>query len=291
MNSMTGFGRGAASNDRLGASVEISGVNRKQAEVVVQGVRDQAELENRIRREVLAKVSRGRLQVAVTLEQPAGTAEAVTIDPVLADQVGQAIARLSERFGRPLETTVGDLLKIPGLVRFEEAIPDADAAWEVIGPALDRALDQLLEMRRAEGADLARDLLDRLAVLEDLRARIAELAPRRPERYRDVLLKRLADSGLGLDLDDERVLREIALFADRCDISEETTRLDAHFKRFRDYAAGDEPAGRPLDFLCQEIHREFNTIGSKASDAEIASLVVAAKTELEKIREQVQNVE
>lgn len=291
MNSMTGFGRGSASNDQLTATIEISGVNRKQAEAVVQGVRDQAEIENRIRKQVLSKVSRGRLQVVVTLERPEGSADAVTIDPALADQVERAFSQLSDRLGRPLETTPADLLKMPGLIRFEEGIPDADAAWAVIGPALDEALGQLLEMRRAEGADLAEDLLERLSRLETLRNEITEQAPRRPERYRELLLKRLADSGLELDLDDERVLREIALFADRCDISEETTRLDAHFKRFREYAGSGEPAGRPLDFLCQEIHREFNTIGSKASDAAIAQQVVSAKTELEKIREQVQNVE
>ena len=289
MNSMTGFGRGAASNDQLGATIEISGVNRKQAEVVVQGIRD--ELENRVRKAVLSKISRGRLQVVVTLERAADSTGAIDIDPALAAQVEKAFAELSTKLGRPLELTPADLLKIPGLVRFEEGAPEIDVAWEVIAPALDEAVTQLLEMRRAEGADLATDLLERLSRLEGLRTEIAELAPRRPERYRDVLLKRLADSGLDLDLDDDRVLREIALFADRCDISEETTRLDAHFKRFSEYAAGGEPAGRPLDFLCQEIHREFNTIGSKASDSAIAQHVVTAKAELEKIREQVQNVE
>ncbi|MCH7224633.1 YicC/YloC family endoribonuclease [Haloferula sp. A504] len=289
MNSMTGFGRGSASNDQLGATIEISGVNRKQAEVVVQGVRD--ELENRVRKTVLSKVSRGRLQVVVTLERPEGAAGAIDINSALAEQVEQAFTELSARLGRPLEVTPADLIKIPGLVRFEESAPEAAVAWELIGPALDEAIAQLLEMRRAEGADLAADLLDRLSRLESLRDEIAVLAPRRPERYREVLLKRLADSGLEINLDDDRVLREIALFADRCDISEETTRLDAHFKRFREYAASEEPAGRPLDFLCQEIHREFNTIGSKASDSAIAQHVVAAKTELEKIREQVQNVE
>ncbi len=291
MNSMTGFGRGAASNDQLSATVEISGVNRKQAEVVVQGVRDQIEIENRIRKEVLSKVSRGRLQVVVTLGRPEGISDAVTINTALAAQLERAFGELSATLGRPLEVTPGDLLKVPDLVRFEEAVPDASTAWTVIGPALDEALSQLLAMRRAEGADLASDLLDRLSRLEGLRDEIAALAPNRPERYRELLLKRLSDCGLELDLGDDRLLREIALFADRCDISEETTRLDAHFKRFREYSAAGEPAGRPLDFLCQEIHREFNTIGSKASDSAIAQHVVTAKTELEKIREQVQNVE
>ena len=116
-------------------------------------------------------------------------------------------------------------------------------------------------------------------------------APGRPLRQRELLTKRLRDAGLDIDLDDERVLRELALFADRCDISEELTRLQSHFSKFRDYLQSSEPAGRPLDFLCQELFREFNTIGSKANDAGIAQTVVEAETELEKIREQVQNLE
>lgn len=291
MHSMTGFGRGSANSDTLGATIEISGVNRKQAEVVVLGVRDELEIENRIRKAVLSKVSRGRLQVVVTLEPTGDTTRPVSIDHALAVGVRAAFEKLGETFGHEIPFTAGDLLKIPGLIHFEPPIADPEATWRVIAPALDAALAQLLEMRRAEGADLARDLLERLARLEDLGTAISTLAPQRPARQREALFKRLAEIGLGLELGDERVLREIALFADRSDISEETTRLDAHFRRFREYAGGDEPAGRPLDFLCQEIHREFNTIGSKASDAEITRHVVTAKTELEKIREQVQNIE
>jgi uncharacterized protein (TIGR00255 family) len=127
--------------------------------------------------------------------------------------------------------------------------------------------------------------------LEKLAVGIAGIAPERPLRQRELLFKRLHEAGLEVDLSDERVAREIALFADRCDLSEELTRLASHFGKFRDYMAAAEPPGRALDFLCQEMFREFNTIGSKANDAAIAQTVVEAKTELEKIREQVQNVE
>jgi uncharacterized protein (TIGR00255 family) len=291
MNSMTGFGRGSASHEQATVAVEIAGVNRKQAEVVVLGLRDQANLENRIRKAVLRQVSRGRLQVAVSL-QPTGTdATAVHLDPILSHQVRQALDSLADQWGRPIEINAGDLLKFPGLIRIEESSQDPEILWQAIEPALAQAIDQLIGMREAEGRDLADDLQARLAELQRLRDAISDLAPRRPEKYRELLLKRLNEIGLSIDLDDDRVLREVALFADRCDVTEETTRLQAHFKRFHEYLAASEPVGRSLDFLCQEIHREFNTIGSKASDATIAQHVVTAKTELEKIREQVQNVE
>ncbi len=150
---------------------------------------------------------------------------------------------------------------------------------------------QLAKMQVDEGAHLRADLQARLDQIVAEIAEIRHLAPRVPPAYRQNLVKRLAESGLALDLDDERLLREIAVYAERCDITEELTRLDSHVALFRVYLASEEPMGRSLDFLCQEIHREINTVGSKANDATIARHVVNAKTELEKIREQVQNVQ
>jgi len=291
MHSMTGFGRGAATTDDGTATVEIACVNRKQAEVVVQLARELAELESGIRRAVLNTISRGRIQVAVQFERPGGTAAPVRVDLALVDALESAFQRISAHTRRPVAPEAADFLRTPGIIRIEDGGLSAEAAWPAIERALEVAIEQVLDMRAAEGRDLARDLASRLDLLEKTAAAIAAIAPARPERYRDQLLKRLRDTGLELDVHDDRVLRELAVFADRCDISEEITRLDSHFRKFRDYMAGSEPAGRPLDFLCQEIHREFNTIGSKAADAAIAQHVVEAKTELEKIREQVQNVE
>jgi uncharacterized protein (TIGR00255 family) len=291
MHSMTGFGRGSATTDDGTATVEIACVNRKQAEVVVQLARELAELESGIRRAVLNTISRGRIQVAIQFERPGGTAAPVRVDLTLVDALESAFQRISAHTRRSVAPEAADFLRTPGIIRIEDGGLSADAAWPAIERALEVAIEQVLDMRAAEGRDLARDLSTRLDLLEKTAAAIAAIAPARPERYRDQLLKRLRDAGLELDLHDDRVLRELAVFADRCDISEEITRLDSHFRKFRDYMAGSEPAGRPLDFLCQEIHREFNTIGSKASDAAIAQHVVEAKTELEKIREQVQNVE
>ena len=177
------------------------------------------------------------------------------------------------------------------MVSLGTTLPEPDDAWPAVADALESALSDLVAMRCAEGAHLRDDLLRRLGRLQANVADIEHRAPAVAERYRENLHKRLAAGGLDIDLDDERVLREIGLFAERCDISEEITRLESHFVQCTKYFDSEEPVGRSLDFLAQEMNRELNTIGSKANDAGIAQDVVEAKTELEKIREQVQNVE
>lgn len=291
MHSMTGFGRGTAATDQFVANVELSALNRKQAEVVIQGPRELLDLEPLIRRTILARIDRGRIQASIALARPPAAPLPVRVDTRLARALEAAFAELSATLGRPLLPQPTDFLRQPGIVALEEPALDPDAAWQALAPALDAALDALLAMRAAEGADLKRDLETRLATVAELAAQAAAAAPAVPARQRELLLARLRDAHLDLDPADDRVLKELALFADRCDISEELTRLSAHLTRFRHYLASGQPAGRSLDFLCQELHREWNTIASKAGDAAIAQLVVQAKAELEKIREQAQNVE
>ena len=288
---MTGFGRGSATTEEFAATVEITAVNRKQSEVVVQGTRDLADLEPRIRRAVTRATSRGRLQVTLKLDAAPGRSMPAKVDFGLALAMERAFQELSEQVGREIAPTATDFLRQPGVISFEETNVDSKLVWQAVEPALEAALEQLLAMRSAEGGHLKDDLLQRLSLLEAFAERLAADAPGRLIRQRELLYKRLRDAGLELNPDDERVLKEIAIFADRCDISEELTRLDSHFRKFRDYLDGSEPPGRALDFLCQELFREFNTIGSKSNDAAIAQTIVEAKTELEKIREQVQNIE
>lgn len=288
---MTGFGRGSAATDAWHATVEISSVNRKQAEVVVQAPRELSELEGRIRKAVLAIVSRGRIQVSINLERAQGSTSAIQIDATLAQAFHNAFIELGKTVGHPLLPTASDYLRQPGIINLGSGEIDAEQAWQAIEPALADALTSLAAMRKTEGDHLNEDFLARLGTLGSFAAKIAADAPARLIRQRELLAKRLRDAGLDLDPADERVLKELALFADRCDVSEELTRLDSHFSKFREYLQAAEPPGRALDFLCQELFREFNTIGSKANDAGIAQVIVEAKTELEKIREQVQNVE
>lgn len=291
MHSMTGFGRGSATSETWHAAVEINSVNRKQAEVVVQAPRELSELDGRIRKAVLGVVSRGRIQVSITLERGQGALASIRVDKMLAQAFHRAFVELGQAVGHEVTLTAADYLRQPGILNTGTADIDVEDAWRTIKPALDEALAALAMMRETEGSHLNQDLLARLDLLTAFVAKITAEAPARPVRQRELLDKRLRDAGLDLDPADERVARELALFADRCDVSEELTRLDSHFTKFREYLQAAEPPGRALDFLCQELFREFNTIGSKANDAGIAQTIVEAKTELEKIREQVQNVE
>ena len=291
MHSMTGFGRGSAATDVWQANVEISAVNRKQAEVVLQAPRELNELDARVRKAVLGAVSRGRIQVSINIEPAAGALGDFRIDPALALAFSNAFSELEKTVGYPVVPTAADFLRQPGIIAAGNSDIDAEAVWLAVEPALSDALKQLAAMRESEGSHLKSDFLARLDILVSFARKIATEAPGRPIRQRELLGKRLRDAGLDLDPTDERVLKEIALFADRCDVSEEITRLDSHFAKFREYLDAAEPPGRALDFLCQELFREFNTLGSKANDALIAQTIVEAKTELEKIREQVQNVE
>ncbi len=288
---MTGFGRGTAASAQWHLTVEIQSVNRKQLDLVFQAARELAELEARARKVVQAVISRGRVQLAVILERGEAAPAEMTMDAELARAFKKAFDELGAAVGETVRPAAADYLRQPGIITAGGTLIDGDEAWAVLEPALAAALAAHTAMRETEGAHLKHDLTVRLAALGGFVAEISTLAPERPVRQREAMLKRLREAGLGIDLADERVLRELALYADRCDISEELTRLGSHFTKFRDYMDAPEPPGRALDFLCQEMFREFNTIGSKANDAGIAQTIVKAKTELEKIREQVQNVE
>ncbi len=291
VRSMTGFGRGTAVNDATQVTVELSAVNRKQAEVVVSAPRDLAEVEPRIRQTILQEVSRGRVQVSIALTRAALAEAALRVDDVLALALEAEFRRVSALLGRDVLPQVADFMNVPGLLRGAEKSVEAESIWPAVEEALFLARAEFLKAREQEGAALAADLLGRLGLLAAELDLVRERAPGRAARQAELLQKRLTELACPVDLGDERLVKELAIFADRCDISEEMTRLEAHYMAFRNYLGGADAAGRALDFLCQEIHREWNTIGSKAADSDIAQSVVRAKTELEKIREQVQNLE
>ena len=288
---MTGFGRAEHASEQIIARVEIATVNRKQADIHFSLPRELGGLEASLRKTVLEAVSRGRVNVSINLERAGESEEVLGIDINRAKSLEAAFTKLSEALERPIELNAQDFLNIPGIISFDNSGWDPEEALAAIQPALAGALEKLVEMRISEGQDLKSDLLPRLQTLEEHAKVIGEITPKVVTRQRELLHNRLRDIDIDIDLKDERLLKEVALFAERCDISEETTRLASHLGRFREFLDSDEPAGRSLDFLCQEINREFNTIGSKANDAGIGQNVVGAKTELEKIREQVQNIE
>lgn len=299
---MTGYGRAEAALGEAAdwvLAVELSGVNRKQTDIALNLPNRLAALESEVRKRIAAGISRGRISARVTLElaggrgSETGTSVRLRFDRALAEQYLDALRSVA--IDSVSEVRAGDLLRAPGVFQLEENTVEADDIMPEFLAVVDAALAALTQMQDIEGQHLREDFEARLDSIATTTAQIAERAPQVLVSNRENLHERLTKSGLEPDglLDDERIVREIALFADRCDISEELTRIASHLKQFHTYlkAGDDEAVGRPLDFLCQELNREFNTIGSKANDAEIARHVVHLKTELEKVREQVQNVQ
>lgn len=287
---MTGFGRGAAAEGGFRAEAEISSVNRKQFDCSVSLPAGLVALEDRCRRVVRDGFSRGHAQLSVRVEPPAGAAAGVDEGAV---RVRMAQLRaLAAAAGVPPAISLADLARMPDLLPDGSAsFPDPDAAWPAVEAAVRAAVASHRAMREREGRVLRDDLLGRIARMRELRDRIAARAPAVPVAYRDALRRRVAELGSPLAPDDPSLAREIALVADRCDIAEELTRLDAHFDHAEALFDAAEPAGRKLDFLAQEMHREANTTGSKANDARIAAAVIDLKAFVETFREQVQNLE
>ena len=291
MRSMTGYGRGEADHAGTKISVELNSVNRKQSDIVVNLPRDLAMLEPRIRQGINEKISRGRMNVMVGLQESANGANALALDTALARSYHEAMLTLQKELSAPGEITIGTILQAPGVMRSPEHTVNADDAWPVVQRALNIALGDLIKMREREGKHLAKDLIHRLKTLRAEIKEIRKLYPDVVKKYRAVLRERLEKAGLDLPLDDERLLKEITIFADRSDVSEELTRLESHLAQFAHHLRKNEPVGRTLEFITQEIFRELNTLGAKSNDAGISQHVVACKSELEKIREQIQNLE
>ncbi len=292
MKSMTGYGRGECARGGVKITVELNSVNRKQSDITINLPRELIELEPRIRDLINTRVSRGRLNVAVGYHPGSDRPRTqVQVDMAVAKAYLQATKKLHRELDIDGSITLDSILRAPGVVSVVEAETDAGSLGPLVETALNRALDQLVKMREREGKHLAADLGKRLIIIRDGMARISVEAPNVAKRYQQQLHTRIKNSGVELPVDDERLLKEVVIFADRADISEELTRLASHLDQFAGCLASGEPVGRTLDFLSQEMGREINTIGSKANDIAITQTVVTLKAELEKIREQVQNIE
>jgi len=292
MKSMTGFGRGTARGDGYEVTVEVQSVNRRNLETTFSTPKEWASLEPALATAVKATAQRGRVHTTVTVQASAESAGLSWNDA----EVGATLQRLdtlAKRVGSPWPPDADVLLRLILALQANTSLPDPEVAHPVVLEAAGAALTQFSAMRATEGEALAEDLRTRLTGLQSFLGMVREVAPQRVENYREQLFTRLKNAGLELDLDDERVLREIALFADKCDVAEEVTRLESHLSQFLDTMAdgGGTAVGRKLEFILQEILREFNTIGSKANNLEVTKQVIEAKNEIERIREQIQNTE
>jgi uncharacterized protein (TIGR00255 family) len=289
VTSMTGFGRGTAEGPDGPVTVEIRTVNNRFLDVAVRGAPQATRLEERIRERIRTRMERGKISVAVTTESAAPAAPVLNLER--ARGYVEALRELAAATGVSGEPDLAILTAFRDVFTSPPEQVDEETDWRGIGPALEAALEACTAMRRREGEALAADLEKRIEHLAEGLAEVERLAPERTRAYAQRLRERIAELLNGTPSDRERLEQELVLYADRIDVSEECTRLHSHLAQFREAMAGSDSAGRTLNFLLQEMHREVNTVGSKANDAEMTRVVVAMKEELEKIREQVQNIE
>lgn len=290
---MTGYGRGECAQNGFKVTVELSSVNRKQSEISVVLPRELEVLEAQIRDVINRSISRGRLTARVALHSAENRFSGqVRLNAQLAKAYVRELNRLAKDLKLEGPITLDMITRAPGVLQTDEETADAEDFWPSVDRALQQALGTLVKMREREGAHLASDLTKRIGIMRKAATQVQKRAPEVQKRYREQLIQRIKTAGVDVPGDDdERLLKEIVYFADRSDISEELTRLQSHFQQFDDCLNSKEPVGRTLDFLAQEMNREINTVGSKANDSLISRAVVTLKAELEKFREQAQNVE
>ena len=291
MNSMTGFGRAEGVDHGVALRFEISSVNRKQFDVKFSLPKELALHEGTLRAPLAKRLARGSIMVRAELNYLEEAPAASRIDHAFLNTVIREAREAAEKNGLDPAMSIGQVLAVPGVVVPVSGLNSTPGFESFVLGVFDEALSRHIEMRRTEGAALERDILARIAEFEALVAKIRTLTPGLPEQQAARMRERLKDAGFNAEADDERMLREFVIFADRLDVTEELTRLDTHFKHFRSLAADGGSPGRSLDFLMQEMFREINTLGNKAGTAEISPIVVALKTGLEKVREQIQNIE
>ena len=289
--SMTGYGRAQQVLGGREITVELRSVNARYFEYSSRLPRTCAFLEDPLKRLTAEKVHRGKVELALTIQNVTASDAVVQADYALAESYRRALAALAQRLDVKDDVTVMALARFPDVLTQTAAPADPDALWADVSAVAGQALEAFVGMRAAEGAKLKADVESRLAVVEDLVGQIEQGSAGRAQAYTERLYARLQELLADRSIDEARILTEAALFADKTAIDEETVRLHSHVAQFREILQLEEPIGRKLDFLTQELNREANTIGSKCQDAALTRLVVTLKSEIEKIREQIQNIE
>lgn len=290
VSSMTGFGAATAADGAEQVAVELRSVNGKFCEVKARLPRELAALESELVKFVKDRVARGNVELFVRRTTP-GAVASPRVDAAALEVLARSLRDAATAAGLDARVSLADLVAVPGIVKVEEAAPDVEAAARACRAAIAGALARLFEARAREGAALEADLRGRIATMRALWSEVARLAPASVEAYRERLRMRIGELAKDLTIDPARLEQEVVLFADRTDVAEEVTRLEAHFAEFERLLSQPGPVGRQLDFLLQEMNREVNTTGSKSQSAALARLVIELKAELERVREQVQNVE
>lgn len=291
VRSMTGFGRHEATVDGRDIVVEIKSVNHRYYEFNCRTTRGYNFLEEKLKSYIKEKVSRGKIDVYVSLSQKEDTESIVKINPSLAQGYINALKKLSTDYGVADDISVSTVAQYNDIFQVHRAPEDEEEVWNAVKEVLDVALDNFIKMREVEGEKMKADIMSRAETILSIVSKIEEKSPERVKDYEARLKERIEELLGSADFDEQRILTEVAIFADKVAVDEETVRLRSHFDQLKLLMKSDGEIGRKIDFIIQEMNREANTIGSKANDSTLSHMVVDIKAEIEKIREQIQNIE
>ncbi|WP_325227410.1 YicC/YloC family endoribonuclease [Schnuerera sp.] len=292
IKSMTGFGRGESTNGIHNFSLEIKTVNHRYNDIVLKIPKHLNYLEEKIKKRIKNSINRGRVEVYINLEYISKSSIDVKVDMLLAKAYKTGVETIKKQLDIKDEVKLAHILSFPEIITTERKEMDEDITWDCLKTALDMALEKVINMRKEEGNILKKDMESQIVKIEKMMGEIEIRSPLVVEEYKEKLKNRIEELlDEDYNLDEERLNNEIAFFADRSDINEEIVRVNSHIRQFIKTLEEIEPVGRKLDFIIQEMNREVNTIGSKANDLVIGNYVIDIKSELEKIREQAQNVE
>ncbi len=289
--SMTGYGKAEAIGPEFKVIVEISSVNNRFCEIQFRLPKFLSSLESKLKEKILGKITRGKITYSLTWEKNLPLSSYVKLNEEAAEVYYIIFKQLKEKYNLSGELEVEDFVNLPNLIKMEKEEYDLDKTWEVISEVTGKALSELNSMRSSEGSSLSTDLRTRVESLDKALKKIEKLASQNVESYRMRLQGRISELIGEMNLDEQRLAQEVALLAERSDVTEECIRFKSHNQQFRSALEEEVPVGKRLTFLLQEMNREANTIGSKALSAPISQLVIFLKEEIEKIREQVQNIE
>lgn len=291
INSMTGFGRERKILNNREIIVEVRSVNNRFCEFSARTPRNYGYLDERLKALFKSQITRGKVEVSVSIYKQEGADAEIAINKTIAEGYIKALRSVKDEFALADDLSLSSIMRLPDVFTVVKTEDDEEEIWRDVSEVANGALALFLEMRKTEGAKLYDDVLSRLAAIEENVAKIEDRSPKVNDEYRDRLFAKLQEVLQDTNIDEQRVLTEAAIFADKTAVDEETVRLRSHIAQFRGLLEAKEPVGRKLDFLVQELNREVNTIGSKCQDITITKMVVDMKAEIEKIREQIQNIE
>lgn len=291
LKSMTGYGRAQKILNGRDIIVEIRSVNHRYYEYTSRIPRTYSYIDEKLKALLKTGISRGKVDVAVTINNIEGKDSEIAVNKSIAEGYVSALRGISDELGLKDDLTLSNLIKLPDIFNIQKTPDDEEMVWNDVYEVTNEALEKFIDMRGIEGKLLGENIIEKADYILEMVEKVEELSPQTVENYRNRLYKKLSEVLEDKNIDDQRILTEAAVFSEKIAVDEETVRLRSHISQLKTILESDEAVGRKLDFVVQEINREVNTIGSKAQDLNVTKIVVEMKSEIEKIREQIQNIE